>query len=54
MVLLRQLVHLNGGGCSGATAQVRARTMVGKSGQGGGGVGLLRFLYRAKGSGACG
>jgi hypothetical protein len=49
MVLLQWFIHLNGGGSSGAMAQVTARMAAGKSGQGG----LLRFLYRAKGSGAC-
>jgi hypothetical protein len=51
MVLLQWLVHLNGGGSSGATTWVRAMTVVRKSCPGGGG--LLRFLYRAKGSGLC-
>jgi hypothetical protein len=51
MVLLRWFVHLNDGGTRGATVRVTTRTATGKSGQGGG---LLRFLYRAKGSDACG
>jgi hypothetical protein len=37
MVLLQWLVHLNGGGSSGATTWVREMTVVRKSGQGGGG-----------------
>jgi hypothetical protein len=36
VVLLRWLVHLNGGGSSGVTVRVRARTVAGKSGRGGG------------------